>query len=199
MGQLFSYKMKTDSGCAPNPFHGIMTLALCKAGIREAKGIGDYVAGFTSNELCGHRVGGEKLVFIMRITNILTFDSYYKSADFAIKKPSANTAITKAGDNIYVSSKCFKHGYSRDKNWCHCDDEHMISDLMSKKVLLSSDFYYFGCRAVSVERFNINVPTGVSKNGVATQSFDSLLIFLEQFTKNKVLYPPHRWPPAAPY
>ncbi|MGE3595803.1 MAG: hypothetical protein AB7N70_09645 [Dehalococcoidia bacterium] len=42
-----SYKMTHDTGFAPNPFWGCLTLATCKPGIRQTRGPGDWIAGFT--------------------------------------------------------------------------------------------------------------------------------------------------------
>lgn len=49
--RLFSYKLTNDSGFAPNPFAGVMTLAACKPKIRLCKMPGDWIAGFTSGQL----------------------------------------------------------------------------------------------------------------------------------------------------
>ena len=65
--RLFSYKMTHDTGFAPNPFGGFMTLATCKPKIRECKKIGDWIAGFTSGQLNDEFVGKEKLVYLMQI------------------------------------------------------------------------------------------------------------------------------------
>jgi hypothetical protein len=35
MTQLFTYTIPYDDGAAPNPFHGICTLAICKPSIRR--------------------------------------------------------------------------------------------------------------------------------------------------------------------
>ena len=59
--RLFSYKLTNDSGFAPNPFFGTLSLACCKPEIRENRTIGDYIAGFTSNTLDGSEVGKENL------------------------------------------------------------------------------------------------------------------------------------------
>ena len=42
--RLFAYKMTHDTGFAPNPFWGCLTLATCKPKIRESKRPGDWVA-----------------------------------------------------------------------------------------------------------------------------------------------------------
>lgn len=48
---LYSYKMVVDSGFAPNPFHEYLTLATCKPYMREKRGVGNYIAGFSSDSI----------------------------------------------------------------------------------------------------------------------------------------------------
>ena len=50
------------------PFFGVMALATCKHKIRESKKIGDWIAGFTSKQLCGDPVGQERLIYLMQVT-----------------------------------------------------------------------------------------------------------------------------------
>ena len=99
---LYSYKMTNDSGFAPNPFYGVLTLATCKPKIRLLRKENDYIAGFTSKRLCDDEVGQERLIFLMKVTKKLTIEQYYKDADFQCKIPSYNSGlIAKTGDNIY--------------------------------------------------------------------------------------------------
>ena len=48
MNKAMGYKMTHDTGFAPNPFHGALTLATCKPAVRLTRGRCDWVAGFTS-------------------------------------------------------------------------------------------------------------------------------------------------------
>ena len=50
---MFSYKIEHDFGLAPNPFWGVMTLAVCKGKIRRHKKlqIGDWIIGTGSQKL----------------------------------------------------------------------------------------------------------------------------------------------------
>ena len=45
---LYSYIVTTDSGFAPNPFHGYLTLACCKPMIRRTVQVGDVVVGLSA-------------------------------------------------------------------------------------------------------------------------------------------------------
>lgn len=75
--RLFSYKMTTDSGFAPNPFGRSLTLATCKPQIRRSKKVGDWIVGFTSAELAGDPIGSERLIYLMRVGQKLHMRDYY--------------------------------------------------------------------------------------------------------------------------
>jgi len=191
---LFSYKMKDDTGFAPNPFHGVLTLATYKPGIRETKRPGNYIAGFTSADLCGDRVGEERLLFIMKVTEKMNYDTYYNHPGFQIKKPTIESRLRKSGDNIY-----FKRDgdYKQGLNFFHIDDDSIRRDLKSDKVLVSKEFFYFGSGAIPVDKFKINVPRYQSPYGVKTSNekiVKDLWTYLDQnFQKNIALNPPHQW------
>jgi hypothetical protein len=46
MSRIYRYKLVTDSGMAPCPDDGMVSLATCKPGIRAGAGEGDWVIGF---------------------------------------------------------------------------------------------------------------------------------------------------------
>ena len=83
--RLFAYKMTDDTGFAPNPFWGCMTLATCKPQIRQCKGPGDWLAGFTSGELCDDPVGRERLVFLMKVDDKTMLADYFRDERFRSK------------------------------------------------------------------------------------------------------------------
>lgn len=61
----FRYKLNHDFGLAPNPFGGIMTLAVCKGDIRRSKNlqIGDWIIGTGSKKM---RRDGQ-LIYAMKV------------------------------------------------------------------------------------------------------------------------------------
>lgn len=184
--RLFSYKLKTDNGFAPNPFFGVLTLACCKPEIREHRMIGDYVAGFTSNTLDGSEVGKEKLIYLMKITGKLPFSKYWSDPRYQIKKPDLNSPDLRKqfGDNIYEpcpnSSK-----FNQLLNKCHCEEETKKKDLGSLQVLLSTDFYYFGAGAVFLpEEIRPSIPKGQSSNGYETKDEEKILLLIKYLEKN---------------
>ena len=62
--RIYSYKLSRDYGFAPNPFHGICTLATCKPQIRKGAQVGDLIIGCGSKEL---KMQG-KIIFAMRVS-----------------------------------------------------------------------------------------------------------------------------------
>lgn len=96
--RLHSYVVDHDLGFAPNPFHRICTLAACKPKIRKHADLGDYIVGTGSipNKLVG------RVVYWMRIDEILSFDEYWNDPRFMRKRPIlTGSRMQIYGDNIY--------------------------------------------------------------------------------------------------
>lgn len=141
---LFSYIVAEDYGFAPNPFHGVCTLATCKPRIRSVARVGDWVIGTGTAR---HSRKGY-LVYAMRVTDTLTFDEYSTDLRFVRKKPNLNGSRKLAyGDNIY----------RRDENgiWVQLDSHHshihgapnvknLLRDTSTNRVLISDDYAYWG-------------------------------------------------------
>jgi hypothetical protein len=197
MLKLFSYKMTHDSGFAPNPFWGELTLATCKPQIRLHKGKGDWIAGFTSGELCGDSVGGEKLVFLMKVEDKLSIVQYFSSPRYKNKIPDPTHAlrIRQAGDNIYYQTS--NGAYEQLENANH-DCGNMADDLSGEFVLTATEFVYFGGEAISIPaEIRPSVPTGQSRHGSQTHDEERARQFLEYVFTNfrlGVQGPPHMWP-----
>ena len=186
--------MTHDTGFAPNPFHGTLSLSACKPWIREGKQLGQHIAGFTSKELCGDKVGEERLVYIMQVNEKITFDKYYNSDRFKCKIPSNKSRIFKVGDNIYfLSEGKYRQGFT----YFHLDNDEIENDLKSDKVLLSNNFFYFGIGAIPIDNFKINIPITQTPYGVKTtdeNEVQRLWKYLESiYKKNQVVHPPHTW------
>jgi len=95
---LYSYVITRDYGFAPNPFGGICTLATCKPGIRNHAKVGDWVIGIAGVSLSC--VG--KIIFLMEVNKIISFQEYWNCENFNYKKPGFNSALKYCyGDNIY--------------------------------------------------------------------------------------------------
>lgn len=136
---LRAYVMTTDEGFAPNPHHGYCTLATCKPRIREEANKGDWILGTPSvNDR------PERMVYLMRVEETLSFDEYYHDERFEIKKPENDPR----GDNIYYEEDGV---LVQDENAnYHLGPEHRETDLSADRVLISQTYWYFGERYVAV-------------------------------------------------
>ena len=143
--RLFTYVVARDYGFAPNPFYGACTLATCKPEIRRMAQVGDWVVGTGSK--VKRREG--QAVFVMRVTETLSFDEYWDDPRFVLKRPYLHASQKRAfGDNIY-------HRDPADGNWIQEDSHHSLGDgrqnganiqhdTRVQRMLISSDFTYWG-------------------------------------------------------
>lgn len=74
MTRIYRYILETDSGMAPCPQNGMMTLGTCKPGIRKMAQIGDWIAGF----MPGSDNRGE-LAWVGRVASKLSHDDYRRT------------------------------------------------------------------------------------------------------------------------
>lgn len=151
--------MTWDSEFAPNPHHGVLTLANCKPVIRKCAKVGDWISGWTATVMHDkngkiHRFvnGEEKLVYLARITKKITYDEYWM--EYPQKRPqpisqqdgnmpvhcSVNTKYD-SGDNIYEPKG--NGVYIQHENSSHKPGD-MQHDLSGIYVLVCDEFYYFG-------------------------------------------------------
>ena len=102
--KLFSYILARDFGFAPNPFYSICSLATCKPIIRKKAQIGDWIIGTGSKQLnCEN-----KLIYIMEITDKVTFNQYWSNPKYNCKKPIINGSLKQMyGDNIYFKNEIY--------------------------------------------------------------------------------------------
>jgi hypothetical protein len=194
--RLFSYKLTTDSGFAPNPFFGVLTIATCKPFIRNSKRIGDWIAGFTSKTLCNDEVGEERLIFLMQVTGKISTSEYFAHPDFQQKIPDLTRSefVYQAGDNIY---KPEGNDYVQVRNRNH-SIANMHRDLKGRFVLISTNFYYFGRGAIEIpDHLRPKIPIGQSANGSLTHNLERAESFIKFITDQfeiGVHHAPHWWP-----
>lgn len=148
--RLYFYVVTHDTGFAPNPFYGYCTLATCMRGIRQRAEVGDWVLGVGSirNSQDG------KLLYAMKVEEILSFDDYWTHPRFQSKKPSPNgTQESQRGDNLYHrdprSGDWIQALGDHSKNGCQ-DPKHVENDTKSPRVLVSRQFIYYGKSAVDI-------------------------------------------------
>lgn len=156
--KIYSYKIDHDYGLAPNPFGKYCTVAVCKPGIRKSKNldIGDWLIGTGSKSL--ERATGfecdTRLIYAMKVSEIIGLNDYWNDIRFKYKKPVMNgTLTTMFGDNFYYLDK--------NENWMQLDcahrnpdggydDEHFQKDTSGENALISEEFYYFGDNAPQI-------------------------------------------------
>lgn len=118
MNRIFIYPIARDFGFAPNPFHGVCTLATCKPRIRKAAAPGDWVVGMGGTKL---KATG-RCIFAMRVEKCLSFNEYWSDPEYIRKRPIRNgSRKTMVGDNIY-------HRIPADGVWQQADSHHSLPD-----------------------------------------------------------------------
>lgn len=143
MAKGYSYVVARDYGFAPNPFWGILTLATCKPKIRKRANVGDFVIGHSPAS------DGNKIIYIMRVGMIISFDEYWNDSKYSIKRPVMNGSLVRMyGDNIY-------HHNEKDE-WIQEDSHHSLENGVVNKdnlkrdtgttnnVLIADEFIYLG-------------------------------------------------------
>lgn len=145
--------MEHDYGFAPNPFHGTLTLATCKSGIRKNKNlhIGDWILGLGSKAMNNIHC----LIYAMRVEEKITFDQYWNDERFKNKKPVLTGSLVQLyGDNVYhidaVTGRVIQENCAHSKSDGSANKGHYKRDIDGKFVLLSKDFYYFGDKAPEI-------------------------------------------------
>jgi len=150
---LYTYAITRDFGFAPNPFHGICTLATCKPGIRKSARVGDWVIGIGGSTL---RAVKRKCILLMKVSEKISFQGYWDDRRFSLKKPLRNgSRVQMLGDNIYHKDEI---GYwiQEDSHHSNPDGTPNIVNLKrdtgnSDQVLISRYFLYFGSQAKFVD------------------------------------------------
>ena len=151
MPRAFIYVVARDFGFAPNPFHGVCTLATCKPGIRSSADVGDWVIG-----LGGARLGATgKCIFAMHVSEKLSLDEYWMDSRFRDKKPVRNGSQRMlVGDNIYHRNRISQKWIQEDSHHSLADgntnEYNLARDTSSEWVLISERFFYFGVNAPEV-------------------------------------------------
>lgn len=143
--RLYSYVVARDYGFAPNPFFGFCTLATCKPVIRRTASIGDWIIGTGSKS----RRRDGRLVYVMRVAEILTYDTYWRDPRFAKKRPNLRGSKKQAfGDNIYYReaaggpwNQVNSHHSLPDG---HPNPRNVTNDTKSPSVLVGIEYAYWG-------------------------------------------------------
>ena len=145
MARVYFYVVARDFGFAPNPFHGMCTLATCKPTIRRTARVGDWVVGMGGKKL--NAVG--RCIYAMQVTNALSFENYWEDLEFRPKRPVRNgSRKTMVGDNIYHRAPSSNEWQQEDSHHSKLDGSpepyNIQHDTRTDRVLVSKRFYYFG-------------------------------------------------------
>jgi hypothetical protein len=129
---LFSYTMTSDSGFAPNPNNGYLTLACSKPVIRKVAKVGDWLLGLHSKNS-----KSKGICYLARISETLSLDEYYRDKRFINK----HIIFDADGDAIYRLKGVNKYEQTVNR---HHGLDRFLSDTSTDRVLICSLFYYFG-------------------------------------------------------
>jgi len=171
---IFSYIVKRDYGFAPNPFPPYCTLATCKPRIRQRAEPNDWVVGCGSNEK--KSAYKNKIIFVMKVEEKLTFDQYWNDPRFKYKKVIIyGSRQRQYGDNIY-------HSIDNGDTYIQEDSHHSLlggvinqenynRDLKSKYVLISKKYWYWGKDAVDIPLELSKLNIGIGHRKIQDNSF----------------------------
>jgi hypothetical protein len=208
--RLCSYRLSADAGFAPNPFFGVLTLATGMPEIRQSAAVDDWIAGFTSSDLCGDSTGAERLVYLMRVEERPTIAEYFADDRFARKIPTlgGTREVERHGDNIYqprradAAEPAHFQQLSNPYHWNRsrdCEDERSKRhDVGGQRVLVAREFVYFGRDPLRVADFaRPALPRSHSHCWAVTPDAELARAFID-FALGKagrsVVAPPHAWP-----
>lgn len=144
-----------------------------------------------------------RLVYVMRVDELLTYDAYWDAARFQTKKPSRMGSVKQLfGDNIY----------HRDAagHWIQADSHHSLpdgspnpkniaNDTQSLGVLVSSRFAYWGSKAIDIPQHLLDFEgeTLLIKRGYRrhfSNAFVSQFVaWFEALQMQGYLAAPYRW------
>lgn len=207
--KLTSYRLTEDTGFAPNPFFGILSLATGMPELRQSATVDDWIAGFTSGALCGHAPGTERLVFLMRVGEVVSYAEYHADPRFTRKIPHLNGGpeVERHGDNIYHPMRVSADApelFEQLPNPHHWnvaqdrqDERSKRQDLRGRRVLLATEYAYFGRAPLAVPDFaRPTLPRCNAPAGAATDDAELARAFIDLAlgrASRPVVAPPHVW------
>jgi hypothetical protein len=146
--RLFTYKVAHDGGSAPNPYHGVCTLGICKPAIRRVARAGDVVVGFA----CAPQES--RIIYCMVVDHVLPWEAYIKACNApsgqqldGISPDGLERKVPRGpddpGDCIWPTAE--QEAEVRPSWSMHGGAEDFRRDVRDgENVILSSRFWYFG-------------------------------------------------------
>lgn len=144
--------MTWDTGFAPNPYHGVLTLATCKPRIRKFAQVGDWITGWTAKTTRNKErkpvkyEDGARLIYLARITDKMTIAEYWEKYPQKRPNPIGGECGYDTGDNIYkpcVKDPSGEADYEQQPNCDHTQEDRK-RDISGEYVLICEEFYYWG-------------------------------------------------------
>jgi hypothetical protein len=151
--RTYLYKLTSDRGgapCALEPMadeEPLLTLAICKPAIRRTAQPGDRILGITSHALAkrdGYPLGS--VIYAAVVREGLEAPDYFACSGPFLHRP----------DCIYEFHQLNGTAVHRGRSNLHRNESHLLKDLgrypyyRNGRVLLSSEFRYFGRQAVRI-------------------------------------------------
>ena len=141
--RLHSFPLSKQYPFVPNPFFGYCTLAIGRTMVRKCAEVGDWIVVFGAVESDAQG----KIVAMMCVDEVLTFDEYWEDERFLSKRPVFDKEdIYTYGDNIYHHAG-FR--WVQEASRFSESDEvtnrmNLKRDTQTNRVLIGTEFYYFG-------------------------------------------------------
>ena len=163
-GNLTS-KKKAELGLPSNITIEVIKEYLGKEGFTKYLNEQDvWIVGSTGAGIKRDPTNKNEIVFIMQVTDVLSFMNYWEKEEYKEKKPETNcfkkdwennnNSIKNCGDNIYEFDKSgavikmhpsFHYIENQFNSW------EMVHDLSGEYVLLSDNYIYYGKNAIAYE------------------------------------------------
>lgn len=140
--KLFVYKLTGDDGGAPCVYKNMLSLCICKPGIRVSAGENSWIVGFGGKSVPDL---SNRLIYITQVTKILSAGDYFKKTEYADrpdciykwKEPDRIFEFKKGA--IFHNEDCLEHDLGEYPNYNRAFS------------LLSDKFVYLG--KTSVDRY----------------------------------------------
>lgn len=193
--RLFTYKVAHDGGSAPNPFHGLCSLAICKPAIRRVAKKGDVIVGLG----CG-KDDEARIVYCMVVDASVSWADYIegcKSGNLMGINLSNHQNLkgkipknkNDQGDCIWCDPKNFSDSLP---SWSGHEGEHDFKrDITNgENVLIGEIYWYFGkgdiCKIELEDLENIIPGRGHRSNSNNDSREQFVDFFNKKLNENKI-------------
>ena len=170
MPKLYTYIMTDDTGAAPNPHGGALTLAICKPTIRRVAQKGDIIVGIVGGEL-SKDTGMEELsiCYVAKVTDKFSLAEYDKKCKIDLLLAEKTPVFSTTGDNFRIEDLQNSKNITGDnfydsdagtlRHYVHSilgEEKSINEDLDEPNILFCEDFRYLGIKAVTEQTIKHN-------------------------------------------